>query len=267
MQLQVLVIEDEKPTRDLFLDCLSTEGFEAMGAENGVLGVQLAQEYIPSVVVCDIIMPELNGYGVLSMLRQESATALIPVIFLTAKHSQAEIRLGMQLGADDYLTKPSSVRELLDTISAQIEKRKLLQSCYEAKFRAPDQATEAAVSDREQDSKQSFFPRMGPLRAVFDFIEANYQKPITLTDVAHAVGYSPAYLTSQVGTQTRYTVNRWIIERRMLAARELLLNSDRKIEEIAMMIGYQHACHFSRQFRKYHDHSPQAWRTAQRAQV
>ncbi|MGB3296314.1 MAG: response regulator [Phormidesmis sp.] len=259
MRQQVLIIEDEQSIREIFMSCLDMEGFDAIGADNGVSGVQLAQQHLPSLVVCDIMMPHLNGYGVLSRLRENAATALIPVVFLTAKCSQDEIRRGMQLGADDYLTKPSTMRDLLNAVTTQIEKRKLLQRCFETKAQrlggqAEDTANKAA----------SIFPKCEPLQPVFDFIEANYHKPITLSEVAQAVGYSPAYLTSQVGTQTQYTVNRWIIERRMTAARQLLCSSDLKVEEIATIVGYQNTCHFSRQFRKHHEQAPNAWRRAQR---
>lgn len=276
MPQQVLVIEDEKQTRDVFLECLNLEGFEAIGASNGSLGLRLAQQHLPRLVVCDILMPEMNGYEVLSALRGNSATAVIPVVFLTAKGSPTDIRKGMRLGVDDYITKPSTLKDFMSTVSAQIEKRSLLKSCYEATFQGKqaDQPRDRELAGSEGEEKfcgpeetslsNSIFPAAGALQPVFDFIEANYQKPITLTEVAQAVGYSPAYLTSQVGEQTGYTVNRWIIERRMVAARSLLKNSDHKVEAIATIVGYQHACHFSRQFRKYHGQPPNAWRGKQR---
>lgn len=276
MQKQILVIEDEKQTLDTFLDCLDLEGFEAIGASNGTMGLQLAQQHLPSLIVCDIVMPEMDGYEVLLALKENPLTAIIPVIFLTAKGSRSDIRKGMQLGADDYISKPSTLRDFLDTVAIQIEKRSLLERCYEAKFQGESQdiAERDELSDefeREGEfctseqtaSTYRIFPEAGALKPVFDFIEANYQNPITLADVAQAIGYSPAYLTSQVGEQTGRTVNRWIIERRMVAARSLLKTSDRKIEQIAAIVGYQHACHFSRQFRKHHGLPPNAWRIAQ----
>ena len=273
MQQQILVIEDEKQTRDVFLDCLQLEGFEAIGASDGQLGLRLAQQHLPTLIVCDIVMPNMDGYEVLSALRGNLATALIPVVFLTAKNTPSDIRRGMQLGADDYIAKPTSLKDFVSAVSAQIEKRSLLKGCYEATFQGREtlprgaQATadqsEASCHSAEQPSPESVFPAAGALQPVFDFIEANYQKPITLTEVAQAVGYSPAYLTSQVGEQTGFTVNRWIIERRMAAARSLLRNSNDKVEAIAATVGYQHACHFSRQFRKHHGQPPNAWRSTQ----
>ncbi|WP_427158658.1 helix-turn-helix domain-containing protein [Aliinostoc sp. HNIBRCY26] len=102
------------------------------------------------------------------------------------------------------------------------------------------------------------------LKAVFDFIEANYHQPITLCDVAQSVGYSSAYLTDLVRRCTGKPVNHWIVERRMSAARSLLLETAHSISYIAEVVGYQYEGHFFRQFRQYHKTTPQAWRKEQR---
>jgi CheY-like chemotaxis protein len=114
---KILVIEDEVQTREIFLECLEAEGFDAIGAENGLVGVQWAKEQLPDLVICDIIMPELDGYGVLTTLRHDPVTAIIPFIFLTAKTAEAERRYGIELGAKDYLTKPCTAEDLLRAIT------------------------------------------------------------------------------------------------------------------------------------------------------
>ena len=119
---KVLVIEDAKDLRDDVVEMLSLEGYEAEGAENGIEGVRLAREFYPDLIVCDIMMPELDGYGVLQNLRATSDTATIPFIFLTAKTDRVDMRHGMVMGADDYLTKPFRVNELLDSIRVRLEK-------------------------------------------------------------------------------------------------------------------------------------------------
>lgn len=119
---KILVIEDEKFIRENILDLLQGENFNAIGAANGREGVRIAQEQLPDLIICDILMPELNGYEVLKTLQQNSITARIPFIFLTAKMSKTEVRQGMTLGADDYLTKPFSLEELLNAISARLKK-------------------------------------------------------------------------------------------------------------------------------------------------
>ena len=120
---RILVIEDEPGILENILETLAMEHFEAWGAPNGLIGVQLAKEHPPDLVICDIMMPELDGYGVLAELRSDPQTALVPLIFLTARASRADLRRGMTLGADDYLTKPFTVPELLDAIQARLAKQ------------------------------------------------------------------------------------------------------------------------------------------------
>ena len=119
---KILVIEDAKDLRDDVVEMLTLEGYETSGAENGLVGVKLARKIYPDLIVCDIMMPELDGYGVLQDLRSTPDTATIPFIFLTAKTDRVDMRHGMVLGADDYLTKPFRVNELLDSIKVRLEK-------------------------------------------------------------------------------------------------------------------------------------------------
>jgi DNA-binding response OmpR family regulator len=117
MMKKILVIEDEAQTRDILVESLEAEGFDTICAENGRVGVNKAQEYLPDLVICDIVMPELDGYGVLTTLRQNVLTAKIPLIFLTAKTTDVERVYGMDLGANAYVTKPCTVEDLLTAIA------------------------------------------------------------------------------------------------------------------------------------------------------
>ncbi len=261
---KILVIEDEAESRDIFIDSLEAEGFEAIAAENGLVGIQQAQAQLPDLVLCDILMPEIDGYGVLTTLRQNSATAMIPFIFLSAKTTKTEIRQGMNLGADDYLTKPSTIEELLEAIATRLEKQAAMRQCYVAQFQ---QVSEPQNTDTAKSTdSQPLFPTCAQLQKVFDFIEANYCQSITLCDVAQAVGYSAAYLTDLVRRQTGKPVNHWIVERRMVAVRTLLLETNQSANQIAETVGYQNEGHFFRQFRQYHGTTPKAWRKAQQIQ-
>lgn len=260
---KILLIENQAETRKLFLKCVEAEGFYTIVAENGLIGVQRAQSELPDLVISEIMLPKLDGYGVLTTLRQNPTTAIIPFIFVTAKVTLADIRKGMELGADDYLTKPCRVEELLRAIRARLERQATLRQCYAANSQLVREP--ACTGIIRPTAPQCIFPSDPQLSKVFDFIEANYDRSLTLSDVAVAVGYSPSYLTNLVRRQTGQTVQTWIIERRMAAARSLLLETDERVEEIAAKVGYQCAVHFFRQFRKHHGTTPQAWRMSQLA--
>ncbi|MBD1860709.1 MULTISPECIES: response regulator [Trichocoleus] len=124
---KILVIEDEQPFREAVLELLEVEGFQAIGAENGQIGVRLAQENLPDLVLCDIQMPDIDGYSVLRELRQNSLTATLPFIFLTARGGRDELRQGMNLGADDYLIKPCTSAQLLNAIATRLNKQEALK--------------------------------------------------------------------------------------------------------------------------------------------
>ncbi|MBA2748061.1 MAG: response regulator, partial [Tatlockia sp.] len=128
---KVLVIEDESAVRANILELLEAEDFEAVGAENGFIGAMWAQENLPDLIICDVMMPEVDGYEVLSALRQVPETAAIPFIFLTAMVDKADIRQGMDLGADDYLTKPFTRAELLGAMASRLNKQEVVMKHYQ----------------------------------------------------------------------------------------------------------------------------------------
>ncbi len=130
MKRKVLVIEDEKTTLNSIVEFLLSEGFEAMGAENGREGIELAQKHLPSLIICDILMPDLDGYDVLTYLQQDPNTAAIPFIFLTATTDSSSFRLGMEMGADDYLRKPVTSAELRAAIASRLRKQEVTISNY-----------------------------------------------------------------------------------------------------------------------------------------
>lgn len=259
---KVLLIEDDEQTRMLFAQCLELEGFYPIAVGDGQSGVEKARQYQPDIVICDIMMPTFDGYDVLNALRQDPTTAAIPFIFLTADHAKAAFRKGMELGADDYLTKPFNTSELLRAIATRLQKRATLKHWYKSQPQL-----EASQRSIDVGESLSIFPEHAALKNIFEFIESHYHQSITLSDVAKAVGYSPAYLTHRVAQQTGETINCWIVKRRMVAARHLLQTTDHTIEEVALRLGYQNVGHFSRQFRQHHGNPPQAWRKEQRLQV
>jgi signal transduction histidine kinase len=123
---KILVIEDEAGIRNNLLELLEENDFEVIEAEDGSVGIKLATEQLPDLILCDVMMPQLDGYGVLTALRSNPATQTIPFIFLTAKAGKEALRQGMNLGSDDYLTKPFTAKELLSAIAVRLEKHAVI---------------------------------------------------------------------------------------------------------------------------------------------
>ena len=126
----ILVIDDNADIRDNTAEILELAGYKTFTAENGKQGVEIALKEKPTVIVCDIMMPELDGYGVLHLLRKNAGTQNIPFIFLTAKTERSDFRKGMEMGADDYITKPFDDIELLNAIEIRLKKAAILDSGY-----------------------------------------------------------------------------------------------------------------------------------------
>ena len=130
MEKTILVIEDNNDIRENTAEILELAGYRALTAENGKRGVELAIKEKPSVIVCDIMMPELDGYGVLHLLRKNAETQNTPFIFLTAKTERGDFRKGMEMGADDYITKPFEDIELLNAVEIRLKKSEILEQKY-----------------------------------------------------------------------------------------------------------------------------------------
>lgn len=122
MERKILIIEDNQDIREGTAEILGLAGYTVFAASNGRIGVEMAQKELPHLIICDIMMPELDGYGVLFMLSKNPETAVIPFIYLTAKTERLDMRKGMEMGADDYLTKPFDDIELLNAIEIRLAK-------------------------------------------------------------------------------------------------------------------------------------------------
>lgn len=130
MSKSILVIDDNSDIRDNTAEILELAGYKTFTAENGKRGVEIAIKEKPAVIVCDIMMPELDGYGVLHLLRKNPDTQNIPFIFLTARTERSDLRKGMEMGADDYITKPFDDIELLNAIEVRLKRSDILESSY-----------------------------------------------------------------------------------------------------------------------------------------
>ncbi|PIB27974.1 response regulator [Maribacter sp. 4G9] len=123
----ILLIEDNETVRENTAEIMTLANYNVITAENGKIGLEKAKEFLPDLVICDIMMPQMDGYEVLRSLADNSGTSSTPFIFLTAKTDRSDRRMGMNLGADDYLTKPFEEEELLDAISCRLKKHDNLE--------------------------------------------------------------------------------------------------------------------------------------------
>lgn len=130
----ILLIEDDADMRENTAEILELANYHVLKAENGRRGVEIARQQVPDLVLCDIMMPELDGYGVLHLLGRDPATAEVPFIFLTAKAERGDVRKGMELGADDYLTKPYEEGELLNAIEGRLKRSNLFRKGFDKGF-------------------------------------------------------------------------------------------------------------------------------------
>lgn len=150
----ILVIDDNMEIRENTVEILNLAGYRTHAAENGKKGVEMAIKEKPDLIVCDIMMPELDGYGVLHLLKKNPGTEYIPFIFLTAKAERGDFRKGMEMGADDYITKPFDDIELLKAIEIRLKKTDLLGAQY-----TPG---EKGTSQLMKDLKESGFLSLNP---------------------------------------------------------------------------------------------------------
>ena len=153
---KILVIEDEQIIRENILKLLKAEGFDVTGAENGAQGLNAAVSNLPDVILCDVMMPELDGYGVLVALRSNPVTATVPFVFLTGKADRSEMRQGMELGADDYLTKPFTKAELVGAISSRLKKQEAVAEQYKI-LRSQSCALIQDAADKLEPIKTSLY--------------------------------------------------------------------------------------------------------------
>jgi len=127
---KILLIEDNLNIRETTAELLELADYEVVTAENGKIGIELAKTINPDIILCDIMMPELDGYGVINILSKKPETSIIPFIFLSAKSDKIDLRKGMNLGADDYITKPFHETELIEAIETRLTRHDKMKKTF-----------------------------------------------------------------------------------------------------------------------------------------
>ncbi len=173
---KILVIEDEQLVRNNVVEQLKAEGFDTIGVENGRVGLNWARQHKPDLIICDVVMPEVDGYEVLSSLRQQPATALMPFIFITALADRADMRRAMERGADDYLTKPFTKAELLGAIAARLKKQAAI-AAYAEQLLASRSSNH---NPSEQNTCQNTISDSNQQNTIIDNVQAQHHNTNTL---------------------------------------------------------------------------------------
>ncbi|ACA98943.1 MULTISPECIES: EAL domain-containing protein [Cyanophyceae] len=205
----ILVIEDDDIVRKLIRKILTQQQYAVLEAAGGHQGVQLALAHQPDLIVCDVMMPGIDGYGVLQKLQAEAATAMIPFVFLTARAEKQDIRQGMRLGADDYLTKPFTKEELLSAIAIRLSKLSSLQQHYSPPDSSPKAAPQTMPPALRNDCGDRF-----SLQETFEAIALTLQQDDAAFLPLFVVGFERfAQICADLEPQEIDTLNQAIINR------------------------------------------------------
>ncbi len=186
MSKKILVIEDEPGILDNIVETLKLEGFNVHGAANGEAGVHTARVFLPDMIICDIMMPGLNGYGVLMEIRSDPTMSKIPFMFLTARAERGDMRKGMELGADDYLVKPFNTPELLSAVQARLNRQTTIAAPY---TRRMEDLRSNIVRALPHEIRTPLTGIIGYTEIMLmDFDEANFDHLRAMTEVVYKSG-------------------------------------------------------------------------------
>jgi CRP-like cAMP-binding protein/ActR/RegA family two-component response regulator len=194
---KILLIEDNKEMRENTAEILELANYNVFTAKNGKDGVELAQKERPDLIICDIMMPVLDGYGVLHLLAKNAETAGIPFIFLTAKAERGDFRKGMEMGADDYVTKPFDDIELLNAIESRMKKSELIKKEFTRDIEGLSEFITSAkgIEDLKKLSEERDVHSYRKKEMIYD--EGNYPKGIYFI----IRGKVKAYRTHELGKE------------------------------------------------------------------
>jgi DNA-binding response OmpR family regulator len=240
----ILIIEDN-PDMRLFIKNEFSDTYKVTEAHNGTVGLEKALEEIPDAIICDIMMPGINGYEVCQKLKNDDRTSHIPVLMLTAKSSEQHIIEGFESGADDYVAKPFSSAILKVRIKSLIDSRELLRK----KFLKEPFAAIKDFSPTKNDEEL--------LKKAYSIVERNLSNPdFEVKDFAYEIGMSRAQLYKKINAVAGQSVKEFIRIIRLKKAAELLVNSDMNISEIAYHVGFASQSYFTTSFTEYFGINP-----------
>lgn len=241
----LLVVEDHEDLRRFIADALSTD-YELMEAEHGEEGVNMALEYIPDLIISDIMMPVMDGLTLCTTLKKDKQTSHIPIILLTAKTTIDDQIKGLENNADAYLTKPFDLKLLRTQVHNLLQNRAQLQEAYRSHYLSPlDKTMEASLAP------DPFLQKM--VEIIHEHIE---DSDFTITELTRKLAVSHPVLYKKVKALTGLSVNDFIKSLRMKKAVELLQSKQYNIAEVAYLVGFSDRKYFSKEFKKYHGVTP-----------
>ena len=238
---QLLVIEDDPNIRESLAEMLDLHGFEVMLAENGKAGLRLASQNLPGLIITDIMMPEMDGFEMLSSLRKQQRTELVPVIVLTAKVELESKLKGLELGADDYLTKPFEFRELHLKINNLLQTRKKIMQFFLAKPEKPTAISQDATF----------------LKKLWLLLDEHLENAeITIEFIARQLFMSPSTFQRRVKKLTGKSPIQVINEYKLKKAHNMIRINFGNLSEIANRSGFNSLSYFSASYKEYFGKSP-----------
>jgi len=241
MSQRILIVEDDKHIVEAITDLLELKNYEVYTANNGLVGLNKLPQTRPDLIILDLMMPVMDGLQFISELRKNSSFKHLPVVMLTAKHTQENRIEGLEFGADYYITKPFDHKELLLIIENILSRR--------------EQVIEKTLYQPEQifaESKDKQF-----LASLHDLVMENIRNEgLNLQDIADKLSYSPSSIQKKIKRLTNKSVSQFVREFRLEYARQLIEQDAASIKEIAFQSGFHSHAYFTRCFREYFGTTP-----------
>ncbi|MEO0470300.1 MAG: tetratricopeptide repeat protein [Bacteroidota bacterium] len=242
---RILVVEDNADIRSYVRDQLQGFGYQVLEAENGEVGLAMAKEHLPDLVISDVMMPKVDGYGVAKGMRKDERTSHIPLIMLTSKASDESRIKGFEHGIDEYLLKPFNAKELKARIVNLLEQRKRLRQRFSSATTIRPNEVSAVPID------QAF------VQKVLQTIEDNLSEPqFGVEQLSEAAGMSVTHLNRKLRALVDQSAGKLIRSMRLQRAADLLKQQAATVSEIAYDLGFSDPTHFTRSFKKQFGMSP-----------